>query len=148
MLQFLEAAFHVSEAFGEINIPIFKDQPFFHELTLSGAGRYSHYKKTIGDVWTYNFGGEWAPVRDIRFRGNFGKSVRAPNVAETAFPQVPNFAPAFTDPCSTQGLSNGGQLRTANCQADLGPLLATVRNVAVNAWPTRTLACAFRRVVC
>jgi outer membrane receptor protein involved in Fe transport len=124
------APFHVAEAFGEINIPILKDQPFFHELTVSGAGRYSHYTKTIGDVWTYNFGGEWAPVRDIRFRGNFGKSVRAPNVAETAFPQVPNFAPGFVDPCSVQGLSNGGQIRTTNCQADLGPLLATVRNVA------------------
>jgi outer membrane receptor protein involved in Fe transport len=124
------AAFHVAEAFGEINIPILKDQPFFHELTLSGAGRYSHYNKTIGDVWTYNFGGEWAPVRDIRFRGNFGKSVRAPNVAETAFPQVPNFAPGFVDPCSVQGLSNGGAIRTTNCQADLGALLPTVRNVA------------------
>ena len=126
----LPKPFHVAEAFGEIHIPILKDMPFFHELTLSGAARYSRYKKTVGNVWTYNFGGEWAPVRDIRFRGNFGKAVRAPNLAETAFAQVPNFAPLFIDPCSTTGLSNGGPNRTTNCQADLGALLPTVRNVA------------------
>jgi outer membrane receptor protein involved in Fe transport len=126
----LPKPFHVAEAFGEIHLPILKDVPFFHELTLSGAGRYSRYKKTIGNVWTYNFGGEWAPVKDIRFRGNFGKAVRAPNLAETAFAQVPNFAPTFIDPCSQTGLSNGGASRTTNCQADLGALLPTVRNVA------------------
>ncbi|HEX6784726.1 MAG TPA: TonB-dependent receptor [Sphingomicrobium sp.] len=116
-------AFHVGEAFGEINIPIVKDIPFFHELTLSGAARYSMYTKAIGNVWTYNFGGEWSPVRDIRFRGNFGRAVRAPNLAETAFPQVPNFAPGFTDPCSVAGRSNGPAARTTNCQTDLGALL-------------------------
>ena len=126
----LPKPFHVAEAFGEIHIPIFKDMPFFHELTLSGAGRYSRYKKSVGNVWTYNFGGEWAPVRDIRFRGNFGKAVRAPNLAETAFAQVPNFAPGFIDPCSVNGRSNGGASRTTNCQTDLGPLLSTVTNTA------------------
>ena len=127
---FTPPAFHVAEAFGEINIPILKDQPFFHELTLSGAARYSRYKKTIGNVWTYNFGGEWAPVRDIRFRGNFGRSVRAPNLSETAFPQVPNFAPGFQDPCSLSGRNNGPAARTTNCQSDLGALLPTVTNAA------------------
>jgi hypothetical protein len=33
-------AFHVAEAFGELNVPILKDMPFFHELTLSGAGLF------------------------------------------------------------------------------------------------------------
>ncbi|MEA3079503.1 MAG: hypothetical protein QOF05_911, partial [Sphingomonadales bacterium] len=124
---FVPPAFHVAEAFAEVNIPILKDQPFFHELTLSGAARYSHYTKTIGDVWTYNFGGEWAPVRDIRFRGNFGKSVRAPNLSETAFPQVPNFAPGFLDPCSTAGIAQGSGSRATNCQTDLGALLPGIK---------------------
>jgi outer membrane receptor protein involved in Fe transport len=127
---FRPPAFHVAEAFGEINIPILKDQPFFHELTLSGAGRYSRYTKSVGDVWTYNFGGEWAPVRDLRFRGNFGKSVRAPNLSETAFPQVPNFAPGFQDPCSVNGRNNGPAQRTTNCQTDLGALLPSVTQAA------------------
>jgi len=125
---FTPPAFKVAEAFGEINIPIIKDQPFFHELTLTGAGRYSRYKKTIGDVWTYNFGGEWAPVRDLRFRGNYGKAVRAPNLSETGFPLVPNFAPNFVDPC-TSGSIGANANRTANCTTDLGPLLAGLPNV-------------------
>ena len=120
-------AFHVAEAFGELNVPILKDMPFFHELTLSGAGRYSHYKEPIKGVWTYNFGGEWAPVRDIRFRGNFGKAVRAPNLSETGFPVVPNFSPTFEDPCSANRIATN-PVRQAACTAELGPLLGGIRN--------------------
>jgi outer membrane receptor protein involved in Fe transport len=122
-------AFHVAEAFAEINIPVLKDMPFFHDLTFSGAGRYSRYVAPIKGVWTYNFGGEWAPVRDIRFRGNFGKSVRAPNLSETGFPVVPNFSPTFQDPCSL-GQIGANPTRTAACTAALGPLLSNVRNGA------------------
>jgi outer membrane receptor protein involved in Fe transport len=125
--QFNPPAFHVSEAFAEINVPILKDMPFFHELTLSGAGRYSKYKAPIGGVWTYNFGGEWAPIKDIRFRGNFGKAVRAPNLSETGFPVVPNFSPTFQDPCSAGAIGNN-PTRTAACTAELGSLLSSVRN--------------------
>jgi len=127
--QFNPKAFHVSEAFAEINIPILKDMPFFHELTLSGAGRYSRYAAPIKGVWTYNFGGEWAPVKDIRFRGNFGKAVRAPNVSETGFPVVPNFSPTFQDPCSAGQIGNN-PTRTAACTAQLGALLPSIRNGA------------------
>ncbi len=49
----------------------------------------------VGTVWTYNAGLDWAPVRDLRFRGNYSRAVRAPNVSETGFPLVPNFAPGF-----------------------------------------------------
>jgi outer membrane receptor protein involved in Fe transport len=122
-------AFHVAEAFAEINVPILKDVPFFHDLTLSGAGRYSRYAAPIKGVWTYNFGGEWAPVRDIRFRGNFGKAVRAPNLSETGFPVVPNFSPTFEDPCSANQISKN-PVRTAACTAELGPLLVGIRNGA------------------
>jgi outer membrane receptor protein involved in Fe transport len=124
--------FHVAEAFGEIRIPIAKDMPFLQDLNLSGAARYSSYASPVNGVWTYNFGGEWAPVRDIRFRGNFGRSVRAPNVSETAFPVVPNFSPTFQDPCSTSNIGNN-PTRTAACHAELGSgapgtLLANIRN--------------------
>jgi len=121
--------FHVAEAFGEVRIPIAKDLPFLNDLNLSGAARYSRYASPINGVWTYNFGGEWAPVRDIRFRGNFGRSVRAPNVSETGFPVVPNFSPTFQDPCSTNQISNN-PTRTAACTSQLGALLPNIRNGA------------------
>ena len=127
---FLPPTFEVKEAFGEVRVPILKETPFFHDLNLSAAGRISDYKGSVGTVYTWNVGGEWAPVRDLRFRANYGKAVRAPNLSETAFPQVPNFAPGFADPCSSGNIANNPN-RQANCLADLGPaLLAGLPNVA------------------
>jgi len=126
--EFDPPTFKVKEAYGEIQIPILKDLPFVHELTASGAGRVSWYGGAIGSVWTFNAGGEWAPIRDIRFRGNYGKAVRAPNVSETGFPVVANFAPGFTDPCSSTQIGNNPN-RQGNCSADLGSLLAGLPNV-------------------
>ena len=120
--------FSVKEAFGELQVPILKDLPFAHDLSLSGAARVSGYGGSIGTVWTYNAGGEYSPIRDIRFRGNYGKAVRAPNVSETGFPVVPNFAPGFQDPCSSGQLANNPS-RLPNCTADLGALLAGLPNV-------------------
>jgi outer membrane receptor protein involved in Fe transport len=125
----------VKEVYGEIQIPILSDTPFFEELTLSAAGRISDYN-TIGTVYSYNAGVEWAPIRDIRLRANYGRSVRAPNAAETAFPIVPNFAPGFADPCSGAQIGAGSATRAANCLADLGPaLLANLATLGAPSLP-------------
>jgi outer membrane receptor protein involved in Fe transport len=116
--EFKPPSFIVKEAFGEINVPILKDTKLFQDLTLTAAGRVSDYKGAVGTVWTWNYGGEWAPVVGLRFRGNYGKAVRVPNLSETGFPNVFNFANQFQDPCQTPVTGN----RIANCQADLGPL--------------------------
>jgi len=116
--EFDPPSFVVKEAFGEVNVPLFKERRWLYDLTLNAAGRVSDYKGAVGTVWTWNYGGEWAPVRGFRFRGNYGKSVRVPNLSETGFPNVFNFAPGFVDPCQTPVTGN----RIANCQADLGAL--------------------------
>ena len=119
-------ALQVTEGFGELNIPILKDRPFFQSLSLSGAARVSHYNKAYGStgtVFAYNFGGEYAPIRDIRFRANYGKSIRAPNYTETAAPLGQNFAPGFLDPCNSGRIGSGTPDRIANCQAALGAAL-------------------------
>lgn len=121
--------FTVTEAFAEIQIPILKDVPAFEELTVSGAGRISDYAGKVGTVKTYNAGAQWTPVQDLRLRFNYGRAVRAPNLSETAFPQVPNFAPGFLDPCSSGQIANNPN-RQGNCLAELGPaLLAGLPNV-------------------
>lgn len=117
--------FKVKEAFGEIEVPLLKDFVIADELTLNAAGRISGYGGAIGTVKTWNVGGQYAPIRDLRFRANLGKAVRAPNVSETGFPQVPNFAPGFQDPCSPAQIGNNPN-RAANCAADLGGLLGSV----------------------
>ncbi len=115
--------FKVKELYGEMQLPLLADMPFAHELTVSGAGRVAKYQGGTGTVWSYNAGLDWAPIEDVRFRGNYSRAVRAPNVSETAFPLVPNFAPGFTDPCDP-GRINTSANRNANCTADLGALLA------------------------
>ncbi|WBY06249.1 TonB-dependent receptor [Sphingomonas sp. 7/4-4] len=119
--------FRVKEAYGEIRLPLLKDVPFFHELTLSGAARVAGYQGSVGTVYSYNAGGDWAPVQDIRFRANYGRAVRAPNVSETGFPLVPNFFNNFTDPCNPSVIGSG--VRAANCAADLGSLLSNLNNI-------------------
>lgn len=116
--------FTVKEAFGEIQIPILADVPFFQELTLSGAARVAKYQGGVGTVWAYNTGIDYAPVRDIRFRANYSRAVRAPFLTETGGSQVNNFSPGFQDPCSNAQIGTGTQFRNANCVTDLAGLPA------------------------
>ena len=113
-------AFEVKEAFGEVQVPLLRDTPFFQELTVSGAARVSDYRGGTGTVYAYNAGGEWSPVRDLRFRANYARAVRAPNVSETGFPLVPNFANGIVDPCNVRAINNGSATRAANCLAQIG----------------------------
>ncbi len=48
--------FSVAEMFGEIKVPILKDVPFAHELTLGAAGRLANYS-TVGNAFTWNVNG-------------------------------------------------------------------------------------------
>jgi outer membrane receptor protein involved in Fe transport len=114
---FSAPAFEVKEAFAEIRVPILKDRPFFHELTLTGSGRVSDYKGSAGTVWTYNGGGTYAPVQDIAFRGSYSRSVRAPNLQELYADQSANFGRDFADPCSARNIAQGTTTREANCRA-------------------------------
>ena len=112
--------FDVWEAFGELNVPVLKDMPFAHRLDFDGAYRYSKYS-TVGSTSTWKLGGNWAPVRDITFRGTYSKAVRAPNISElySASSQIYQF---INDPCGTNYLQNGTQYRVNNCQALLSGL--------------------------
>lgn len=107
-------SFDVKELFGELNLPLLKDTPFFHELTVGAAGRYADYS-TVGSTFTWNVNGTWAPIQDIRFRGTYARAIRAPNIAELFNPQQGTvFRPA--DPCDVN-LIDAQPNRKANCIA-------------------------------
>ena len=113
---FSSPAFEVKEAFGEVQIPLLKDVPFFQELTLRGNGRVSDYNGATGT--TYSYGGEvtWKPIQDITLRGTYARAVRAPNLSEVFSPAGQNFA-TVVDPCSQRNLATGSANRVANCNA-------------------------------
>lgn len=108
--------FDVFEAFGEIQLPLLRDLPFAHELSVSAAARYSDYNTTANTTFAYNINGTWAPVRDLRFRANYSKSVRVPTLADLHFPATQNFA-AVQDPCDVLFIGNGTANRAPNCAA-------------------------------
>jgi outer membrane receptor protein involved in Fe transport len=114
---FSAPAFEVKEVYGEVLFPILKDKPFFENLSLRGNGRISDYKGSAGTVYAY--GGEliWSPVHDISFRGTYSRSVRAPNLTELYSAAGQNYAPQFSDPCSSRNINNGTTYRAANCAA-------------------------------
>lgn len=96
------------EVFGEIQIPLIQDMEFAKELGVSAAIRNSSYESVDilngvegGDfsVDTYSLGATWSPIDDVRFRAQYQKAIRAPNVFELFNPQNTNLS-SLTDPCS------------------------------------------------
>jgi iron complex outermembrane receptor protein len=113
-----EGQFQVYEAFGEVRIPILADTPFFDLLEVGGAARVADYS-TVGTVWSYNVTGTWAPVPDVRFRGSYARSVRAPNVGELFAGLSQTFPTGLVDPCL--GITATSTGATAdNCRAAPG----------------------------
>lgn len=95
-----EGQYNVKEVFGELRLPLIQDN-FISRLELNAAGRYSDYSlANVGGVWTYSAGAELEPIRDIMFRGQYQRAVRAPNVQELFGGAAVGF-PAATDPCAT-----------------------------------------------
>jgi iron complex outermembrane receptor protein len=108
----------VDEFFTEIEVPLLSGMTGIQELTLRAQARTSDYEGTGNntsnsfDVDSYGFSLAWAPIDSLRFRGQYQRAVRAPNVIELYTGQntnLPDLNPAGTnsngvqlfDPCST-----------------------------------------------
>jgi outer membrane receptor protein involved in Fe transport len=102
----LSGGFDVYEAFGELVAPIVQDKPFFQDLTLEAGIRYSHYTVEAAgspkfNATTWKVGGSWTPVSAIKFRGNYSRAVRAPNIGELFAPVSTGLTNLTTDPCAS-----------------------------------------------
>ena len=111
----LNGGFSVYEAFGEINLPIVSDKPFFNDLSFEAGVRYSDYSvRAAGNpsftATTYKFGGNWEPTDGVKFRGNYQRAVRAPNIGELFAPVVTGLDNLLIDPCAGSSVAtiNGG----------------------------------------
>lgn len=91
--------YRVFEAYAETVVPILSDVPFAEYLGLEAAVRYGDYYDTVGSVWSYKIGGDWAPTRDIRFRAVYSQATRAPNIGELYQGASQTFPSGLTDPC-------------------------------------------------
>ncbi|WP_300974746.1 TonB-dependent receptor [Sphingomonas sp. LHG3406-1] len=112
---FLPPTQTIKEGFAELRLPLVKDVTLLQELTVEGAFRRSKYN-TFGNVDAYNAGVLWSPVRGIRARAGYGRSVRAPNLSNLFQSQVETFANGLQDPCDQNFIANN-PARAANCAA-------------------------------
>jgi outer membrane receptor protein involved in Fe transport len=124
----LDGQYNVREVFAEVAAPIVKDKPFIYDLTFDAGYRYSDYS-TSGGVDAYKFGGSWAPIRDIKFRGTYNRSVRAANILELYAVQGVGLDGA-TDPCAgpTPKYSASQCARTGVAAGQYGNIAANSAN--------------------
>lgn len=106
----------IKEAFGEIRLPILADLPFVQELAIEAAVRVSDYNTQDKPVWAWNVGAIWSPVRDIRIRAGYARSVRAPDIGNLYSTSSETFWNSAVDPCSQTVIDNT-PYRRANCAA-------------------------------
>lgn len=117
--------FSVKEGYAELIAPIAADRPFFNELTVEAGIRYSDYSIDAPgnpkfDATTYKVGGTWEPVDGLRFRGNYQRAVRAPNIAELFSPTVVGLTNLAVDPCAGAAPTTNANL-AAVCLAQGAP---------------------------
>jgi outer membrane receptor protein involved in Fe transport len=120
-----EGSFDVTEAYGEIRVPILTDT-FVNSLSLTGAGRVSKYS-SVGTTYSYNGGVDFSPVEDIRLTAIWARSTRAPNIGELFSPPSQTFPTGLQDPCLGVTASTSGTLG-AVCRSYSG----VAANIAAN----------------
>src|SRR5688572_12359679 len=93
--------FRVLEWFAEAQFPIVQNG-FVDDLSLNVGYRKSFYRTSAGrkyDTDTFKIGVEFAPIRDVRFRGAYNRAVRAPNIQELFDPIAVGLS-GSNDPCA------------------------------------------------
>lgn len=105
----ISGQFDVKEAFAEIEVPVAR------WLILDLAARVGSYS-TIGTAPTYRFGLN-APVMDnLRFRGSWSQSVRAPNINDLFSNGSTSVAGTNTDACNGVTATTVGNV-AQNCRS-------------------------------
>lgn len=98
---------NVTAAFGEVTVPIFgKDNggSGYRRVEFSVAGRYENFSD-FGHAATPKLGMIWSPLDVVAFRGTWGRSTRAPTLADLDASQNVLIATAAADKSSAAGYS-------------------------------------------
>ncbi|MGC9587654.1 UNVERIFIED_CONTAM: TonB-dependent receptor, partial [Salmonella enterica subsp. enterica serovar Rissen] len=97
----------LNEVFGEVLVPLISPNNNFviYNADVFARGRYVN-NTVNGNFFSWSAGGSIQPIRDIRFRGNFTRSFRAPSVVEL-FSPITNTFTTVTDYCSPTNRNAG-----------------------------------------
>jgi iron complex outermembrane receptor protein len=94
----LEGGFIVNDVFGEANVPLVSDVPLIEQLTMNLALRYSDHDVT-GGATTYRVGMDMKSTDFLRFRANYNRAVRSPNIEELYYQNTVGLWNGI-DPCA------------------------------------------------
>ena len=100
--------FDVNEFFAELRIPVLE------KLSLEAAYRIGDYS-TVGTVDTWKLGFDSPINTQVRFRGTYSSSVRAPNISDLFAAAGENFD-TMTDPCDGVDATTPGNIGI-NCRS-------------------------------
>jgi len=132
----------VFELFGELEVPLITGMEFVEELVFNGQYRYSDYDTDGNGVQNsfstdaYGLQLRWAPTEDVNFRGQFQRSVRAPNVIELFTGQntgLPNLNVFGTNANGVQlfdGCASNAPIASPAACANTGVTAAQYGNIA------------------
>lgn len=106
------------DVFAEVEIPLLKNLPAAHELTLNASGRWADYR-SYGSGSTYKIGALWSPDKWLTLRATTGTSYRAPALYEQFLGATSGFLSSTVDPCNNwDSPTNAGTTRSNNCKSE------------------------------
>jgi iron complex outermembrane recepter protein len=107
-------SFDVTEAYGELLVPILADAPFAQSLNASFGFRWSDYS-TFGSTDNWKLGLEWRPMEDLLVRGTVAEVFRAPTIGNL-FQGDSASSDSFSDPCNGWRGAPAGSPQRLACQ--------------------------------
>ena len=111
-----EGGYSAKEFYGEVRVPILKEQPLVDVLAAEISFRSSDYDNLDETNTNWKGAVEWGPISQLRFRAVFAEGFRSPNIGELFNPQQLS-AQQYNDPCVNWGSLTNATVR-ANCAAD------------------------------
>lgn len=129
--------YDVNEAYVETIIPILRDLPAAKSVEFEAAARVGDYS-TVGEVFSWKGGLNWAPIDSMRFRAVYSVATRAPNINELYQGANQTFPTGLTDPCEGVRATDTDAIATycrslpgvaANIAANGGVMTYTLRDV-------------------
>jgi iron complex outermembrane receptor protein len=121
----------VKEAYVELNVPLLKNLPFVHALSMNLASRYSDYSN-FGDTTNSKVSLVYRPTKDLMARGTWAEGFRAPTLGDISGGGSQSFD-TYLDPCDTEfGDAKSTSATQARCIAAGAPANFRQKNQAGN----------------
>lgn len=112
----------VNSAYAEVLVPLFgaeNARPGLRELTLDLAVRSDNYSDlTDGSTVNPKFGIDWKPTENLKFRGTYGESFRAPTFAQIYGNSSALYVQNYSDPTRGGAITQGVTLSGGNLELE------------------------------